>query len=50
MAKITKTYSELIRLPTFEDRFRYLKLHGAVGKDTFGADRYFNQKFYRSRE
>lgn len=48
--KTIKTYSELIRLSTFEDRFRYLKLHGAVGIDTFGADRYFNQKFYRSPE
>lgn len=45
-----KTYSELIRLSTFEDRFRYLSLHGKVGLDTFGFDRYFNQKFYRSAE
>lgn len=50
MAKIIKTYSELIRLSTFEDRYRYLAMHGTVGKDTFGADRYFNQKFYRSSE
>lgn len=48
--KITKTYSELIRLSTFEDRFRYLMIRGSVGKDTFGADRYFNQKFYKSGE
>ena len=48
--KTIRTYSELIRLPTFEDRFRYLELHGEVGRDTFGADRYFNQKFYRSPE
>lgn len=48
--KITKTYSELIRLSTFEDRFRYLMIRGSVGKDTFGADRYFNQKFYKSSE
>lgn len=45
-----RTYSELIRIPTFEDRFRYLQLHGAVGKDTFGFDRYLNQQFYRSKE
>lgn len=45
-----KTYSELIRLPTFEERFRYLKLDGLVGKDTFGFDRYLNQEFYRSKE
>ena len=43
-----KTYSELIKLPTFEERFQYLKLSGAVGKETFGFDRYLNQNFYRS--
>ena len=45
-----KTYSELILLPTFEERFEYLRLNGAVGKDTFGYDRYLNQAFYRSYE
>ena len=45
-----RSYSELIRLPTFEERFRYLKLDGLVGKDTFGFDRYLNQEFYRSKE
>lgn len=45
-----KTYSELITLPTFEERYRYLRLRGAVGEDTFGFDRYLNQKFYRSLE
>ena len=45
-----RTYSELIRLLTFEERFRYLKLDGLVGKDTFGFDRYLNQEFYRSKE
>lgn len=44
-----KTYSELITLPTFEERFRYLRLNGAVGRDTFGFDRYLNQIFYRSQ-
>lgn len=44
------TYSELIRLPTFEERFRYLQLHGRVGEDTFGFDRYLNQCFYHSLE
>ena len=43
-----KTYSELIQLPTFEERFQYLKLSGAGGKETFGFDRYLNQNFYRS--
>lgn len=46
--KIIRTYSELITLPTFEERFRYLKLGGKVGEDTFGFDRYLNQVFYRS--
>lgn len=45
-----KTYSELIQLPTFKERFRYLKLGGKVGEETFGFDRYLNQKFYKSKE
>lgn len=45
-----KTYSELSRIGSFEERFRYLKLGGAVGRATFGFDRYLNQEFYRSRE
>ena len=45
-----RRYSELITLPTFEERFRYLQLGGVVGKDTFGFDRVFNQKFYKSKE
>ena len=45
-----RTYSELIQLPTFEERFDYLRLNGVVGKDTFGFDRYLNQQFYRSSE
>lgn len=45
-----KTYSELITIPTYEDRFRYLQLKGAVGKDTFGYDRYLNQILYNSPE
>ena len=48
--KMIRTYSELITLPTFEERYRYLRLGGIVGKDTFGFDRYFNQLFYRSKE
>lgn len=46
----TKTYSELITLLTFEDRFEYLKLNGGVGRATFGFDRYVNQHFYASRQ
>lgn len=45
-----KTYSELITIPTFQERFDYLALYGTVGQATFGADRYLNQTFYRSRE
>ena len=47
---MTKTYSELIRYDTFEDRFEYLKLGGGVGRATFGFDRHINQSFYTSRE
>lgn len=50
MTMIIRTYSELITLPSFEERYRYLKLDGSVGKETFGFDRYLNQDFYRSKE
>lgn len=45
-----RTYSELITLPTFEERYRYLRLAGRVGQDTFGFDRYLNQSLYHSQE
>lgn len=45
-----KTYSELIRIPTFIERYRYLKIGGSVGEETFGYDRYLNQILYRSPE
>lgn len=45
-----KTYSELVTLPTFEERYEYLKLGGTIGEETFGFDRYINQIFYRSKE
>ena len=45
-----RSYSELITIPTFEERFEYLKLDGNVGDETFGFDRYLNQRFYRSAE
>lgn len=45
-----KTYSELITLPTFEERFEYLQLKGTVGQETFGFDRYLNQILYNSKE
>lgn len=47
---IIRTYSELITLPTFEERYRYLKLGGRVGEETFGFDRYLNQLFYKDPE
>ena len=47
---IIRTYTELISLPTFEDRFEYLRLKGRVGEETFGFDRYLNQAFYKSEE
>ena len=45
-----RTYTELSKLKTFEERFEYLRLNGRVGKETFGFDRIFNQIFYRSIE
>lgn len=48
--RIIRTYSELITLPTFRERYEYLKLDGRVGEDTFGFDRYLNQQFYKTKE
>ena len=45
-----RTYSELVTLPTFEERYRYLRIGGRVGEETFGFDRYLNQMFYTSNE
>lgn len=45
-----RSYTELRRLHTFEERYHYLALRGAVGHTTFGFDRHMNQKFYTSRE
>lgn len=45
-----KTYSELITIPSFLERYRYLKLGGSIGEETFGFDRYLNQTLYRSPE
>lgn len=50
MNHLIRTYTELIQIPTFLERFRYLKLRGAVGEETFGWERYINQKFYTSYE
>ena len=43
-----RTYSDLSKLTTFEDRYNYLRLNGFVGQETFGFDRYLNQVFYKS--
>lgn len=45
-----RRYSELIKIPTFEERFQYLKLAGIVGRETFGSVRYLNQYLYSSPE
>lgn len=45
-----KTYNELIRIPTFEERYHYLRLSGSVGEETFGFRRWLNQEFYHSDE
>ena len=50
MKRIIRTYSELIRIPTFEERFEYLKLSATVGESTFGFERLLNQTFYKSPE
>ena len=47
---LTRSYSELASIPTFEDRYSYLRLYGSVGEDTFGYNRVFNQYFYHSPE
>jgi acetyltransferase-like isoleucine patch superfamily enzyme len=49
MTKV-RTYSELRRLETFEDRYHYLELKGVLGETTFGFDRWVNQSFYKSWE
>lgn len=50
MSTTIKTYSELITLPTFLERYRYLRIGGKVGDETFGFDRWINQKFYKDPE
>ena len=47
---LERRYSELIKLPTFEERFEYLKLSAKIGEDTFGRERYLNQIFYNTPE
>lgn len=46
----TKSYSEMIELPTFKERLEYLRIKGSVGFETFGSHRYLNQRLYQSYE
>ena len=46
----TKSYRELIKIPTFEGRFEYLKIGAGVGESTFGSKRYLNQILYKTDE
>ena len=48
--KNIRTYTELSKLKTFKQRFEYLKLDGKIGEETFGYDRYINQRFYKDPE
>ena len=48
--RMIRTYSELITFPTFEERYRYLRLGGSIGDETFGFDRHINQTFYTSKD
>lgn len=50
MSTMTKSYTELITFPTFEERFRYLMLKGRVSEETFGVQRWLNQVFYKTPE
>lgn len=50
MTMTIRTYTELMKLKTFKERFLYLKLNGKVAEETFGFDRYLNQQFYKSKE
>ena len=50
MRTFIRSYEELVTIPTFEERYEYLKLNGRIGEETFGFDRWLNQKFYQSDE
>lgn len=49
MNSMMRTYTELMQIPDYMDRYRYLRLGGKVGEETFGWERYLNQDFYRSK-
>ena len=50
MSMRNKSYLELIQIPTFQERYEYLKIDGRIGEETFGFDRHLNQTLYRSSE
>ena len=50
MSMMNKSYLELIHIPTFQERYEYLKIGGRIGEETFGFDRHLNQTLYRSSE
>lgn len=50
MNQTIKSYEELLFFKTFDERFKYLKLDGVIGDETFGFDRYLNQTLYHSKE
>lgn len=50
MQQFQKSYKEMSRLGSFNEKYEYLRLHGKVGADTFGFDRYLNQALYSSQE
>lgn len=47
MSNLDRSYSELITFDTFEERYRYCRLDGIVGEETFGFDRFINQYLYQ---
>lgn len=49
MNSTMRTYTELMSIPDYMERYRYLRLGGKVGEETFGWERYLNQDFYRSK-
>lgn len=49
VVEMIRTYRELKRIETFDERFKYLKLKGSIGESTFGYDRYLNQALYKSK-
>lgn len=49
MSSMMRTYTDLMQIPDYLGRYRYLRLGGKVGEETFGWERYLNQSFYKSK-